>query len=297
MTDSTTTANPAATTITTDNTTTDKTVVDPKLAATTTEAKKYKVKINDAEQEVDEAELLRGYQLSKASQAKMQEAAQIKQQATEAIKLMKTNPKLAATHLGIDILKLAKEIMNEDIQEKLLTPEQKKIRDDQKRLKEYEARDKAQKEAADAAEATKLEQHYANDYSNKIITALETIGLPHVGPAGAFVVKRMTSYMLAAMKNGVELDPKDVAPMVKQDYIEEQKALLGGMDDENLISFLGDEFTGRISKAQLKKLQTSQNPIKPIVSNKLQQNKTKNKEMSAKERREQIRKETFGRRR
>jgi len=49
------------------------------------EVRKFRVKVDGEEIEVDEATLLRDYQLSKASHARMQQAAAVRQQAEDQI--------------------------------------------------------------------------------------------------------------------------------------------------------------------------------------------------------------------
>lgn len=215
--------------------------------------KKYKVKVDGEDLDVDEEELLRGYQLSKASQKRMSEAAQLRQQAEELVKLAKTDPRKLLTHpsIGHDLKAFAEQILAEHLEEALMDPKDKELRDTKKRLAEFESAQKAIKDAEDAKQRQALYEHYETDISNKIASALDTSGLPK----NESTVKRMAQYMKLAIDNGMDVQPADVVELVRNDYVNEVKSLFGSTNEDTMLSLLGDDLTNKAVKAHMKKTQ------------------------------------------
>ena len=225
---------------------------------------KHKVKIDGKEVEVGYDDLIRDYQLGKASQQRMNEAAAVRKQAEELIALAKSDPRKLLSHPNInaDLRAFAETILAEHVQEQLLTPEQKEKRDMKKKLEQYENQEKEQKTNAEKAEYDRLYEHYNQEYSNQIITALDSSGLPKTPDT----VKRMASYMKQALDKGINATTEQIVQLVKQDYLADVKALLGNATPESLIAMLGEEVAGKVVKSQLSKVKTvGQKPvIKPV---------------------------------
>ncbi len=219
------------------------------------ELKKYKVKVNDVEQEIDEKELLSGYQTRKASDEKFREASELKKQAIEFVKLLKTNPIEVLAKAGHNVREIAEKYLMEQLQEETLTPEQKELKTARAKLKEIEDQKKAKEDEESLNQQTQLKEKYTKDYSTQILTALESSGLPK----NEFSVKRMAYYMHESLKRGFDLKAIDVVELVKQDYIAEQKSLFSGLDEDTLIKILGDDVAAKLRKADLKKLKGNQN--------------------------------------
>ncbi len=102
------------------------------------------IKLGDQEEEIQEhelAELVKAGRNANLTQKEAQELKLVLQQ-------LKDNPRktLADPKLGIDLYKLAEETLLEKIQHDMLTPEQKKLKEYEQRLKEIEEREKAEKE-------------------------------------------------------------------------------------------------------------------------------------------------------
>lgn len=211
-----------------------------------TEIQRYKVKVDGEEVEVDLDELLKGYQTNKAGQHKLQQAAQLRKQAESFIEMLRTNPLqvLQDPSLGLDVRGLAEQYLVEQLQEEMMSPEDREVRDMKRKLQEYEA---AEKEKADAAEKQKLEElmnHYQEDYTNQIMGSLEKSGLPK----NETTIARMAHYMFNVIsnpdlsdevKNKITFD--DVADLVKQDWQKEIQSLLGTSNVETLIQLVGDD--------------------------------------------------------
>lgn len=214
--------------------------------------KKYKVKIDGAESEVDEQELIRGYQLRKVSDSRLQEAMQARKQSEEFVRLLKDNPiqLLSDPRIGVDIKKLAEDFLLEEIKKEQMSPDQRELSEAKKKLQKYEQWQKQQEEEQIKQKDAQLVEHYQKSYQTEIIDALETSGLPKTQAT----VNRMIYYMSQALQNGYEMGAKDVVDIVKKDYMQETKDLYANMPEDKLYELLGDDLAKKVVKADLNRL-------------------------------------------
>jgi len=225
------------------------------------ESRKFKVKVNGIDQEVDEAELLSGYQTRKASDEKFREAAMSRKQAEEFIGLLRTNPMkvLNDPNLGLNFRELAEKFLVEQMEEEMLDPRDRELRDAKRQLAEIEdAKRQAKKSEEDQANE-ELKAKFTNDYTNQIVEALASSGLPKT----EHTVKRMAYYMHQGVQRGYDLTASDVASLVKEDYIQEQKSLYGSLDGDMLIQLLGADVANKIRKHDVTKFKSSKQTVTP----------------------------------
>lgn len=222
----------------------------------TPQVKTYKVKIDGQEVDITEDELLKGYQSTKSAQQRFNEAALMRKQAEELVKIAKNDPRKLLTHpdIGVDLKKFANDILAEMMEEELLSPQEKEQRAMKKKLAEYEAERERQRAEAEQAEMDKYVQLYEQEYTNGIVEALETSGLPRTETT----VKKMASMMLLALENGLDVKPKDVVEFVKRDYMAEVKSLFGAANEDIILSLLGDDISNKVVKGHLKKVKPKQ---------------------------------------
>jgi hypothetical protein len=217
--------------------------------------KKYKVKVDGEEIEVDENELLRGYQMRKASDKRFAEATQARKQAEEFVRLLKTDPTKVLSHpsIGHDVKKLAEDYLLAELEKEMMTPEQRQLKEYQQKLQQYEEMEKRQKEEYQNRQKEAVKQRYQQEYNQQIVGALENSGLPKT----EHTVKRMIHYMYNALEKGYELNANDVVDLVKKDYIEDTKSLYSGLDSEALIKILGDDVAKKLRKHELNQIKQS----------------------------------------
>lgn len=224
----------------------------PHEAAAAAAERKFKVKINGAEQEVSEKELLEGYSTRRAADEKFREAAMTRKQAEDFIRLLKEDPAKVLTdpRLGIDARKWAEEFLLKQLEDEMLDPREKELRKYKQQLEEYEAQKKAEKEAVEQARVAELQAKYTEEYTKDITSALDSSGLPKT----EHTVKRMAYYMHQALKRGMDLKAGDVVELVKQDYISEQRALYGSLDGDMLLQLIGPDIADKIRKYDVAKV-------------------------------------------
>jgi hypothetical protein len=225
-------------------------VVEPWRAA------KHKVKVDGQEMEVDYDTLLKDYQTSKAAQQRFNEAAQTRKQAEEILQLFKQDPRKALTHpsIGVDLNSFAQQILAEQIEEAMLSPEQREARDMKKKLSIYEQQEQQQRERVKAEQEEQLRVTAESELSSTVMTALQSGGLPNT-PA---TVTRIATYMYQAYQQGFEATPEQIINHVKNGYMDDVKTLLGSSPEETLLAILGPDVVNKIVKSQLNKVKKGQ---------------------------------------
>lgn len=215
----------------------------------------HKVKVDGAEMEIPYDELIRDYQTRKASDKAFREGAQARKEAEQLVLMLKNDPisVLKDPRLGHDVRKLAEEYLAAQIGDELMDPKDRELRDlkkwkqDQDDAKANEAKTAKEKENAE------LTAHYTQEYSTAIVDVLQAGGLPKTPTC----VKRMAYYMNEGLKRNLDLSPKDVVGLVRDDFIAEQRELYGNSDGDTLLSLLGEDVAAKIRKHDLSRLKQS----------------------------------------
>ena len=223
----------------------------PVAPETPAEIRKFKVKVQDQEREVTEDELVRNYQLREASNAKFEEANAMRQQAAQLAKILQDgDPRELFRKLGKDPRALAEQWLAEALEEEMLDPKDKEVRQLKRQLADKEATEKAARDQQERAQHEQLKQHYQANLQKDILEVLDTAGLPK----SSRTVARIAYYMQQGLHNDVELSPRDVVDLVRQDYIQEIQDLTGNLDGDKLLALLGKDVPEKLRKHELAKL-------------------------------------------
>ncbi len=226
------------------------------------ERRKYKYKVDgkEVEEELSDSDVQKHLSMSKAAYKRMQEAASEKKQAQEFVKMLRENPEAVLNNEQImgskKFREIAEQYLSKQLQEEMLSPEEKHKREMESKLKQYEETEKQQRQQAEAKQMEQLQAHYAQDYEQKIITGLQSQNIPKTPRT----VKRMAELMSKNLQYQLELEPQQLAEIVKQDYIKEIQELFGATESDALLNLLGDGVSNKIRQADLKKLKAS-NPF------------------------------------
>ena len=221
--------------------------------------KKFKFKVDgqEVEEELDlndEVMIKKHLSMSKAAYKRMQEAAQVKRQNEQFVKMLMQDPIKVLTHPqfggGKKFRELAERYLAGELENELLTPEQRNQRDREAKLRNYEEQEKQFRQQQEQAQMQKLQDHYAQDFEQKIMRGLSSQGIPKT----ARTVKRMAELMSKNLQHGLELEPEALAEIVKQDYISEMKEMFGATEGDALLSLLGDDVSNKIRKSDLARL-------------------------------------------
>lgn len=222
----------------------------PAAAPTPVEIRKMKVKLDGKEVEVPESEVLAGYQQGKVAHQRFQEAAQLRKEAEQILQFAKANPTEFFEKTGLNAREWAEKYLIQELEREAMSPEQKKARENEEKLRKFEDDGKKAKEKEEQAYREKLTAEHRNRLDLMFTEALHKSGLPKT----PYTVKRMAELQLINIKNKYELGADQLAKLVREDYASEQKSLLGAFDGDQLMEFLGPDLVKKLSKAQIAKL-------------------------------------------
>lgn len=246
---------------------------------------KRKLKIGD--EEVDEEEVLKIYKSRKehqrAANAELQKAIAARKQNEEFLKMMKDPEKFfeIAAKMGHDPRDLAEKHLVKQLQDELMDPREKELRDAKNKLKEYEDLERRQKEEQERKMHETLKAKYAQEYNEQFISALKESGLPATKP----MVAEMAKYISRSAKIGFKMTASEAAQLVMEDVKQAQAALIGNADGETLLKLLGPDLANKIRDADLKKLKSPEQVLKTpqIQGESNRERKTDGKRMTPQE--------------
>lgn len=194
--------------------------------------RRFKVKVDETEEDVSEEELLKGFQMAKSSDKRFKEAAQLrkeaekeKQQIQDLLKQVKDNPDLLE-QLGIDLDGYSEKRMLRNLERSLKTPEELELEELRaERQKRLTHQQRAQQEA---------EFHQASEQiDNEIFESLSSAGLK----ATPRLVARLAEQMLASLDDdGNRMKASDAFARVRNDYKSDVSELLENLTPEQLAS-------------------------------------------------------------
>jgi hypothetical protein len=233
-------------------------VVEPVVAPAKNVRKiKYKSDGQDFEDEIDfndDKAIAKHLSMSKAAYKRMQEAASTRSQAEQLFKMLQQDPEKILSHEqfgGPKALRaFAEKVLARQLEDEMMSPEEKHRRTQEERLKKYEEQEKEVKTKAEAEQMQKLEAHYANEFQAKIIKGLASQNIPKTPRT----VKRMAELMSKNLQHGLDLEPEQLAEIVYQDHLNDMKELFGSTEGDMLLKLLGDDTANKIRKSDLARL-------------------------------------------
>ena len=226
----------------------------------------YNVTVDGESFDVDEDELRRGYAHNKAAAKRMEEAAMSKKEATQVLRLFQENPREAFKLLGKDAREFATAIINDELSEAMLSPQEKELRDYKSKVDKFETEQRLAKEEYDQEQMNAAINQQAETIQADIIQNLQASGLPKTERT----VSRIVYYMQAALQAGYNVTPADVMGQVKADYKQDLNSMLGGLPEDALEAFLGADVVRKIAKSTVK-----QSPMERAVPKSVNQNRPK----------------------
>jgi hypothetical protein len=232
--------------------------------------KEYELKVNGKSKKIsldldNEDEVKKYLQKGLAADERMQEASSYKKQAEQLVEMLQKDPLsiLRNPALGIDIKKLAEQVLIQDLEEQQLSPEQKKLKEYEEKLKFYEE-EKQKKE--DENKRMQLEEATRRNYEEvetSMLKALEQADFP----AEPFFVRRVADIWAAAVESGWE-DAKleDIMPYVQQKLQGDFKSLIDkNKDPDKLEKLLGKDVLNNYRKSNLSKVKKTPTPMQKMT--------------------------------
>lgn len=234
-------------------------------AAEVKKIKKLKLKFNgreieeDLPFEIDEAHadwLTKQRQKAMLADHKANEYSQLEREIGAFIQELHKNPKKALSNpaIGLDIKQFAAEILQEEIEQAQKSPEQIKEEALQRELEELKAERAREKEEMQARELERLTEREYERYDNLMSSAIESSDLPK----SPYVVKKMTEYLMMGIENGIDVEPKDVIPLIREEIQNDIQEMFQVMPAEVIEQILGKS---NIEKLRKKRVASAKAPI------------------------------------
>lgn len=257
--------------------------------------KKLKLKFNGKEIEeelpfeIEEAHadwLVKQRQKAMLADHKASEYSQLEKEIGAFIQELRQNPKKALSNpaIGLDIKQFAAQILQEEIEQAQKSPEQIERERLQAELEEIKAEREREKAEAEARELQRLEERELERYDQLLSSAIESSDLPK----SPYVVKKMTEYMILAVENGIDIEPKDVVQIVRNDIHKDIQDMFQVMPAEVIEQIIGKQ---NLDKLRKKRVAAAKPPV-PVKSS--IQDTAKSKEEPKKEEKKVTMREFFG---
>lgn len=263
--------------------------------------KKLKIKFNGREYdeelpfEIPDDDNSRKYmterlQMAKLAQYRSQEKATLEKQVESFVEMLRKDPKKALAHpsIGVDIKKLAAEIIEEELENQNKTPEQLEAEAAKRELKELKEEREREKKEREEREKERLTEQELARIDLETTKALETAQLPK----SPYVVRKVAEYMIAGLNKGYNLSPSDVIPIVKEEMHTDLKEMFAVMPEEVVEAIVGQETLDKLRKKRLAKAKSKQPPV-PVKSALVDTGKSSAKEDKKEEPKKTL-KEFFG---
>lgn len=185
-------------------------------------------------------------QLSTVSQKRMQEAAEARKaerklnnEMEQFLSTLKDPNALESilTELGHDTSQFAEDLLNKQIEEMQLTPEQRELQQLREEMAKIKKAEEAAVEAKRQAEIKAMEDKYAADFQRDIMEAMDNGNLSK----DAYTIQKMANLMRVAIDNNIDVSFSDIVPIIKEEQTSNIRNVLSGMSAEDILGFLSDK--------------------------------------------------------
>lgn len=198
--------------------------------------------------------MVSSYKAQKTSDMATRKARDQEKLVTEIANMIQTNPFELLKRAGYDPRQLAEEYLTQAIEEDMLPENEKELRKIRYEKEELERQYKEELSRREQEQMNVAIQQAQQEISNNIIDALESSSLPK----SPEVVKRIANYMLIAEQKGINVNPKQVIPLVEEDFRNLNAQILRSLDPTKRISYIGEDLLKQIRQDDLARLKTSQ---------------------------------------
>lgn len=234
-------------------------VSSPGHAAEAKSSAKHKVKVDGNEMEVSLDELLQGFQLSKASTRRFQEAAELQKQAVGLISKIKEDPWEALKELGYDVDELAEKRTADRFEWAQKPEHERKMIEMERELQRYKQGEEETKKSQETQKQAQLRDTVFREVDDEIGAVLASAG---VKPTPRLIARLAESMIANLDANGERLPAAKAYEKTQQDLKDEVISILGSLPIEQAVSLLPKEMVTGFRKHLLSKV----NENKPFSS-------------------------------
>lgn len=212
--------------------------------------------------------LTKQLQLSKAAQRAMQENQSTKQAAQQLLHSLKSNTRQSLMEMGIDPKEFAAAVIEEELKNAQMTPEERERIELQSKVKGYEEQLKKKEEEFQQKELERLTQMEYERLDKEMTEAISRSDLPKE----PYVIEKMARYMNIGISKGVNITPDEALGIVREEMLTDLKKILSALPEDKAEEFIGKEVIDRFRKKNLAKAKvttpaTTKAAIKDIANN------------------------------
>jgi hypothetical protein len=194
--------------------------------------------------------LVSAYKAQKTADQRSLQASKQEKLVKEIAELIQKNPFELLQRAGYDPRELAEQYLAQAIEEDMLPESEKEL----KRVRlERDELERQYREEMTRREQEQVDQALVQaqqEITSQIIDSLESSTLPK----SADVVRRIANYMLIAEQRGLAIHPKQVIPLVEEDFRNLNSQILKSMDSTNRINYIGEDLLKQIRQEDLARL-------------------------------------------
>jgi hypothetical protein len=228
---------------------------------------KYKIKVDGEEVELSREEMVKYAQMGRSGQKKMQEAAQVRQEAIKLVEMLKANPEKVLADpaiLGSDdaVLKFAQKILANRMEEESKDPALRDKERLEKELESLRAEKKQEEEKRKQDDYQRMVQEEETALEEGITQAFESSGLPK----SPFVLKRLADVLISGAEAGKKVTPQMAMNIVKREMQKDLKDYFDTTPEDVLEGLINADKVKNLRKRQLSKLKESAKAAAPSLN-------------------------------
>lgn len=198
--------------------------------------------------------MVSSYKAQKTSDMATRKAKDQEKLVSEIASMIQSDPWTLLQRAGYDPRKLAEEYLTQAIEEDMMPESERELKRVRMERDELERQYKEEMERREHEQMQGAIQQAQQEISNQIIDALSSSSLPK----SPDVVKRIANYMLIAEQKGINVNPKQVIPLVEEDFRNLNASILKSLDPTKRISYIGEDLLKQIRQDDLARLKTTQ---------------------------------------
>jgi hypothetical protein len=198
--------------------------------------------------------MVSSYKAQKTSDMATRKAKDQEKLVSEIASMIQSDPWTLLQRAGYDPRKLAEEYLTQAIEEDMMPESERELKRVRLERDELERQYKEEMERREQEQMQGAIQQAQQEISSQIIDALSSSSLPK----SPDVVKRIANYMLIAEQKGINVNPKQVIPLVEEDFKNLNASILKSLDPTKRISYIGEDLLKQIRQDDLARLKTSQ---------------------------------------
>lgn len=222
--------------------------------------KTIKHKLDLSDEEAVRKELQKAYAFNEVSQ----EYATVRKQLNAKIAEWKNDPAQALRDLGVDDLEFSEKRINREVEDLKKDPQQKAMEEKDRKIAEFEAKERAATERAEALEREKQDQEAYASLKQEIQDALSDH--PYIKPT-ELTERRVADMMAHYSAKFPEITAAQVIPMVESEMKAEFNNLLEALPEEYIEKFIGKNGIEKLAKKFTKPAPVAKKlPPKPPVT-------------------------------